>query len=268
MADMTAAMEQLPTYGVVAFRTATFPFLKLPAELRIKVYEHAFAPAGDKTIEIGYKPRLNAPAQLLATCSQIHQEGKEILYTEMVFFLTSPWGIEERFLRNIGVDNANLIRFAQLNIHHPDDCLAVRDFSNLQDICFIVDHPQNHHSSTTAFRDSPEYIKAIILSILQCYNSTQCLSSSIYRVIPNSETLSAFRSSGVGHLFHRLDDQGCTIRFKTGIHFSDNGNHAVGPGLKVWFKLLVDDEKEFGFKAVYLKEEKVTAKVNFRPIRN
>ncbi|KAL1633420.1 hypothetical protein SLS58_011080 [Diplodia intermedia] len=68
-----------------------FRLLDLPAELRLRIYEHALT-APDKTIRIYYSyqqhrtnPNLSLP--LLRTCRQIHAEARDILCTENTVFV-------------------------------------------------------------------------------------------------------------------------------------------------------------------------------------
>lgn len=60
--------------------------LALPAELRNRIYEHVFCPTGVLTLtSSGTKRAIVLPAispQLLATCSQINQEARGLLYSE------------------------------------------------------------------------------------------------------------------------------------------------------------------------------------------
>lgn len=70
-----------------------FPFLSLPSELRIKVYEHYFGPADD-VLDLGpdnYK-RTHKLLGLMRVCKQIHMEATHLFYSTRSFriFPTYP----------------------------------------------------------------------------------------------------------------------------------------------------------------------------------
>ncbi|EKG15235.1 hypothetical protein MPH_07569 [Macrophomina phaseolina MS6] len=68
-----------------------FRLLDLPAELRLRVYEHALT-APDRIIRIYYsyqrdriRPRL--ALALLRTCRQVYAEARDVLYQENTVFV-------------------------------------------------------------------------------------------------------------------------------------------------------------------------------------
>ena len=60
-----------------------FPFLSLPSELRLKVYQHFFADAGDAVLDLepdNYK-RIHKSLGLMRVCRQIHDEATHLYYS-------------------------------------------------------------------------------------------------------------------------------------------------------------------------------------------
>lgn len=71
--------------------TENCPFLALPAELRLQIYEYALCPGAlnltsNKSKRYAVEPRVS-PA-LLATCHQVHNEAQDLLYTVNAITLT------------------------------------------------------------------------------------------------------------------------------------------------------------------------------------
>lgn len=107
----------------------TFPFMKLPTEIRLNIYKEAFGPV---VVPFRYwstrRPRrshgflhiTHAPTLALLTVSkQVHVEAFEVLQKSPVYGLGSGLHLVQ-FLRHIGPDPTHYIRKLELSFTHAD----------------------------------------------------------------------------------------------------------------------------------------------------
>jgi hypothetical protein len=99
------------------------PFLSLPKELRLEIYEHAFSASSypilvtirrDRhcmrvTLRYAKHPTISFPAALLRTNRQIYHEALPMMYRDITFFPTPDTGLFSFFLDRLS-------KFAQGNI--------------------------------------------------------------------------------------------------------------------------------------------------------
>ncbi|KAF2250778.1 hypothetical protein BU26DRAFT_503406 [Trematosphaeria pertusa] len=126
-----------------------FPFLHLPAELRIAIYEAALiAPCEvNASFHVRYSPIQGAA--LLRTCKQIYHEARAILYEKNTFriddfrpHLANQCGGGSQhateWLTRIGAQNANLIRKVATEIRDLASipCL-LSFFTFLKEVCAV-----------------------------------------------------------------------------------------------------------------------------------
>ncbi|WPH00460.1 Hypothetical protein R9X50_00328900 [Acrodontium crateriforme] len=112
-------------------------FLDLPAELRNEIYRMAFV--RKNRLNFGSPKNFSRSAAFLRTCSQVHQEGREILYGENEFYFnrrTSRYGSfwedgwrelgfksVRQFVKSIGVTNLSLMRHVSFQFDDATPCL-------------------------------------------------------------------------------------------------------------------------------------------------
>jgi hypothetical protein len=119
-------------------------FLDLPAELRNEIYRLVFV--ADHRLSFANPANFSRGAAFLRTCSQVHAEGRSILYGENEFFFnrrTSRYGSlwendwhevgyrsARRFLKSIGPTNTSLIRQLTLQFEDATPCLNPETMSH------------------------------------------------------------------------------------------------------------------------------------------
>lgn len=113
----------LPLRNVAQKLNNPSPFLSLPNELRLEIYEHAFSASSypilvaihrdhhGKRVTLRYAkhPTISFPAALLRTNRQIYHEALPVMYRDVTFFPTPNTGLFSFFLDRLS-------KFAQGNI--------------------------------------------------------------------------------------------------------------------------------------------------------
>ncbi|KAK4548883.1 hypothetical protein LTR36_008656 [Oleoguttula mirabilis] len=127
-------------------------FLDLPAELRNEIYRLVFV--GEGRLKFANPTTFGRSAAFLRTCSQVHEEGRSILYAENDFYFArrmsrygSFWEDEwkelgfrsvRKFLKIIGPMNTGLIRNVSLQLEDAIPCLNPDKMSH-EDRRFVHD---------------------------------------------------------------------------------------------------------------------------------
>ena len=65
----------------------TFPFMKLPTELRLKVYRELLKPRNDLRMKFHELGMNHLHPNILRTCHQVYEEAMEVLYGENIFYV-------------------------------------------------------------------------------------------------------------------------------------------------------------------------------------
>ncbi|KAJ5217095.1 hypothetical protein N7468_010103 [Penicillium chermesinum] len=82
-------------------------FMKLPAELRLKIYgELATGPLGGPCYSAIY---------ILRTCKKVYQEAREVIYSKNLFLFVDADDFVIIFLQAIGIQNASLIKHVHIS---------------------------------------------------------------------------------------------------------------------------------------------------------
>ncbi|KAI9739102.1 MAG: hypothetical protein M1834_007315 [Cirrosporium novae-zelandiae] len=113
-------------------------FLSLPSELRNKVYRLLMAGGKGTKVDFGRGTNFSRSSAFLATCKQIHEEGRTILYGENHFHLERcarrrgnywdnnwtevGWADVYRFLGDI--DNCNIGLLRSITLHFEDASIS------------------------------------------------------------------------------------------------------------------------------------------------
>jgi hypothetical protein len=105
------------------------PFLSLPKELRLEIYEHAFSASSYPilvaihrdhhcmrvTLRYAKHPTISFPAALLRTNRQIYHEALPVIYRDITFFPTPNTGLFSFFLDRLSKFARGNIRRARIS---------------------------------------------------------------------------------------------------------------------------------------------------------
>jgi hypothetical protein len=108
-----------------------FPLLKLPRELRLKVYRELLRSENDLLMgDCSTFPCINGlDLGILLTCKQVHDEAVDVLYGENIFQAIP--------IPNLYPDNRNIFRVRRARVHVHDYATVLGEF--------LDDHPDLTH---------------------------------------------------------------------------------------------------------------------------
>ncbi|KAI9878847.1 MAG: hypothetical protein M1830_010319 [Pleopsidium flavum] len=108
------------TRSVRATEKRTFPFLKLPPELRNEVYKLLLHQPRPTVVDASVNQYRKVPHILLLN-RQIYKEAVSVLYSLRQFYVDVPYSLEPditRFLTSIGSTNVGMIRRLEFIVHY------------------------------------------------------------------------------------------------------------------------------------------------------
>ncbi|KYK57960.1 hypothetical protein DCS_04973 [Drechmeria coniospora] len=143
IASLTLDTQLIPLRKARRVPVEPFPFLHLPSELRVKVYEYYFASI-DPVLDLGpdnYK-RIHKRLGLMRTCKQVHAEASHLFYSSRTFriFPTHPgryFKSKKPLLARLHASQRRLVTSLELRLgpgwNAPPKGWVVNDALGLQD---------------------------------------------------------------------------------------------------------------------------------------